>query len=281
MKKTIAVLHPGDMGAAVGGCLAASEQRVVFASDGRRALTRARAQSAGLQDLVTLKGCVETADVVLSVCPPHGAKDLARTVAALGFRGIYVDANAISPQNARQVGDIVSAGGAQFVDGGIVGPPPRGGARSRIFLAGDKAGEIAALFDNTPMQAVRLEGGVGAASALKACYAAWTKGSMALLAAIRVLARLEGVEGALIEEWKRSQADLPKRSEAIVGHAHKSWRWVGEMEEIASSFESMHLPGGFHRASAEIYRMLEGFKGRREAPTLDEVLSMIKGCLRL
>ena len=126
------------------------------------------------------------------------------------------------------------------------------------------------------MQSVVLDGDVGAASALKACYAAWTKGSMALLAAIRTLARCEGVEGPLIEEWRRSQADLPKRSEAIVGHAHKSWRWIGEMDEIAASFEAVRLPGGFHHAAADIYRTLEDFKDRSQPPEFDEILAVIR-----
>jgi len=287
VKATIAMLHPGDMGSAVGACLAAKGERVIFASEGRSAATRARAESAGLQDCRTLKACVEAADIVLSVCPPHGALELAREVAAAGFRGVYVDANAISPENSRTVGAIVSGAsagaagsdrqGADYVDAGIVGPPPRGTARARLFLAGPRAGRIAVLFEGTPMQPVVLEGEVGSASALKACYAAWTKGSTALLAAIRVLARVEGVEAQLLEEWKRSQGDLPKRSENIVGHAHKAWRWIGEMEEIAASFGAAGLPQGFHLASADIYRLLEGFKDRTEPPVIDEVLAMIGG----
>jgi len=287
MNSIIAVLHPGDMGSAAGACLAAKGERVIFAGEGRSEATRARARAAGLEDCGSLRACVEQADVVLSVCPPHGAVALARETAAAGFRGIYVDANAISPEHARQIGAILTEGvaaanggagapHAEYVDGGIIGPPPRGPARARLFLAGARAGRIAALFEGTPLQPVVLEGDIGAASALKACYAAWTKGSMALLAAIRVLARAEGVEMALLEEWKRSQQDLPKRSETIVAHAHKAWRWIGEMEEIASSFTSAGLPGGFHVASAEIYRMLEGFKDRREAPAMDEVLAALQ-----
>ena len=280
MKSTIAVLHPGDMGAAVGACLVAKGERVVFASAGRSPSTLARARSADLHDGGTLQQCVAAADVVLSICPPHGAIALAGEVAAAGFGGIYVDANAISPENARRVGAIVSGAGgragADYIDGGIVGPPPRGGARARLFLAGPAAARIAALFEGTPLQPVVLDGAIGSASALKTCYAAWTKGSMALLAAIRVLARAEGVEAALLEEWQRSQPDLAKRSESIVGHAHKAWRWIAEMEEIAASFDTAGLPAGFHQASADIYRLLEGFKDRKAPPSLAEVLEAIQ-----
>ena len=108
-KKTIAMLHPGEMGAAVGACLVRAGHRVVWASSGRSASTRARAKAAGLEDLSTLARAVEEAEVVFSVCPPHGALDLATEVAELGFDGLYIDGNAISPDTAREVGASVEA----------------------------------------------------------------------------------------------------------------------------------------------------------------------------
>src|SRR5207253_2747791 len=168
------------------------------------------------------------------------------------------------------------AAGASFVDGGIVGQPPTKGATSRLYLCGGKAADVAALFAGTGMQAILLEGPPGAASALKACYAAWTKGATALLAGIRALAAHEGVDAALLEEWKRSQPDLPKRSEYVATTARKAWRWVGEMEEIAASFEAAGLPGGFHLAAADLYRRLEGFKDGTTAPALAEVTAAFR-----
>ena len=123
-KKTIALLHPGDMGAAIGACLVSSGHRVVWASAGRSAATRTRAADAGLEDLTSLARAVDAAEIVLSVCPPHGALDLADAIAALEFDGLYVDANAIAPDTTREAGAIVEAAGARFVDGGIIGPPP-------------------------------------------------------------------------------------------------------------------------------------------------------------
>jgi 3-hydroxyisobutyrate dehydrogenase-like beta-hydroxyacid dehydrogenase len=274
--KTIALFHPGEMGAAIGACLAGRGHRVVWASKGRSGATRSRAKAAGLEDRTTLEGALERADVALSVCPPHAAMALAREVAGKGFRGVFVDCNAVAPATAREVGTIVEAAGAKFVDGGIVGPPPRQGGRSRLFLSGGPSGEVAALFAGSNLEAVVLDGKPGAASALKACYAAWTKGATALLAAIRALARHEGVEPALLEEWKRSQPELPKRSEAVTANAGKAWRWVGEMEEIAASFRAAGLPEGFHLAAAEIYRDLERFKDAGAAPSLDEVTTALR-----
>ncbi|HEX9192321.1 MAG TPA: DUF1932 domain-containing protein [Burkholderiales bacterium] len=274
--KTVAILHPGEMGAAIGACLLSRGLRVVWASAGRGAQTRSRASASGIEDLGPLERALGVADAVISVCPPHGALALARKVAAAGFRGIYVDANAISPATARAVGNAVEAAGASFVDGGIIGPPPAQSGRSRIYLSGAKAGEIVALFAGTPMEAIALEAPAGAASALKACYAAWTKGATALLAAIRALAGHEGVEAALLAEWKLSQPELEKRSEAVTVQARKAWRWIGEMEEIAASFEAAGLPGGFHLAAAEIYRGLEAFKGRAKPPALSEIIEALR-----
>ena len=269
--KTVALLHPGEMGAAIGACLRGCGLRVVWASAGRSAATRSRANAAGLEDLGALERALGAADIALSVCPPHGALELAREVAGHGFRGVYVDANAVSPATVRDIGRVIEAGEATFVDGGVIGPPPVPGVSSRIYLSGGCARDIAALFADSNLEAIPLDSSAGAASAIKACYAAWTKGATALLAAIRALARHERVEAALLEEWKRSQPELPKRSEVVTAQARKAWRWIGEMEEIAASFEAAGLPAGFHLAAADLYRRLEGFKNGATAPTLAEV----------
>ena len=274
--KTVALLHPGEMGSAIGACLGGLGLRVVWASAGRSSATRSRAKAAGLEDLGQLERALAVADMVLSVCPPHGALALAREVAGHGFSGVYVDANAISPATVRNIARVVEAADATFVDGGIIGPPPIPGVNSRIYLSGGRARDVAALFAGTNLEAIPLEASAGAASALKACYAAWTKGATALLAAIRALATHEGVEGALLGEWKRSQPELPKRSEVVTAQARKAWRWVGEMEEIAASFEAAGLPGGFHLAAAELYRRLEGFKDGAGPPALAQVTAAIK-----
>jgi len=274
--KTVALLHPGEMGAAIGACLGGRGLRVVWASAGRSAATRSRARAAGLEDLGPLERALGVADIVVSVCPPHGALALAREVAGHGFSGVYIDANAVSPGTVRDIGRVLEAAEATFVDGGIIGPPPVAGASSRIYLSGGRAKDIAGLFAGSNLEAIPLEGPAGAASALKACYAAWTKGATALLAAIRALATHEGIEAPLLEEWKRSQPELAKRSEVITVQARKAWRWIGEMEEIAASFEAAGLPGGFHLAAAELYRRLESFKDGAGPPALAQVSAAIR-----
>jgi hypothetical protein len=169
---------------------------------------------------------------------------VARAVGA--FSGLYVDANAIAPATAREIG----AGFARFVDGGVVGPPPVS-SPTRLYLSGAEAETVRALFAGTLVDA-RV---VPNASALKCAYAAWTKGTAAMLLAIRDFARAEGVEEALAREWLESQPDLPERLAAAERSAErKGWRWVGEMEEIAAAFAADGLPPGFHQAAADVYR---------------------------
>ena len=274
--KSITLLHPGEMGAAVGACLREHGLRVLWISAGRSAATRGRARASALEDMARLEDALEASDIVLSICPPHGAVDVAASVAKTGFRGIYVDANAIAPTTTRKVGRLVEAAGATFVDGAIIGPPPTSERRTRLYLAGPSREEVAALFHSTHLQAIALEDTVGAASALKMCYAAWSKGTTALLVSIRALAQSEGVDAHLLQEWSLSQPAPLRQSDMVPGTARKAWRWVAEMEEIAASFEAAQLPGGFHRAAADIYRRLLDFKEQAATPALAAVLAKLR-----
>jgi 3-hydroxyisobutyrate dehydrogenase-like beta-hydroxyacid dehydrogenase len=247
---TIGLLHPGEMGAAVGQCLAAAGHEVLWVPGGRSAATRERATAAGLEGC-GLAEIAARSDVIVSVCPPAYALDVARQVS--GFAGLYLDANAISPATAGEVAAIVTAGGASYVDGGIIGTPPLEPGFVRLYLSGDRAAEVRALFEGTAVDA-RLVAPPGTASAVKMAYASWTKGSAALLLAARTLAKAEGVEAVLLEEWGISQPGLERRSGAAAGSAAaKGWRWVAEMEQIAVTMAAAGLPDGFHRAAAEIY----------------------------
>jgi 3-hydroxyisobutyrate dehydrogenase-like beta-hydroxyacid dehydrogenase len=272
---TFGLLHPGEMGAAVGACLTDRGYLVLWVPEGRSAATVARAEAAGLTATEGLADLVRRADVIVSVCPPHAALDVARQVA--GFGGVYVDANAISPATAREVAGIVEAGGAAFVDGGIIGPPPAAPGHTRLYLSGGRAPEVRRLFEDTNLDARLVDGGgapgvVGSASAVKMAYASWTKGSAALVLAARALARADGVEDTLLAEWALSQPGLEDRSaRAARSAAAKGWRWIGEMEQIAAGMAAAGLPEGFHRAAAEIYRRSR----HAPAPTPEAMLGVL------
>jgi 3-hydroxyisobutyrate dehydrogenase-like beta-hydroxyacid dehydrogenase len=252
----IGLLNPGEMGAAVGKCLTGRGLDVLWASDGRSAETADRAKAADLTDAGTAAELAAQASVILSICPPHAAADVARSVH--GFAGVYVDANAIAPGTARHIAELIAAGGGRYVDGGIIGPPPATPGTSRLYLSGADGPAVRAvqeLFTGTSLEARTAAGAATAASAVKMAYAAWTKGSSALLLGARALARAEGVEDTLLTEWALSQPRLAEQVERSARAAvTKGWRWVGEMEEIARTMADAGLPDGFHQAAAEIYR---------------------------
>jgi 3-hydroxyisobutyrate dehydrogenase-like beta-hydroxyacid dehydrogenase len=263
--KTIALLHPGNMGSTVGACAASNGARVVWVSEQRSAATRARAQRNSLVEAANLTEAIGQSDVVLSVCPPEFATETARRVAAQKFKGIYVDANAVSRATAEEIGRIVTDAGADFVDGGIIGAPVQRSGTTRLYLSGPRAPEIAALFAGSMLDARAIGDAPGAASALKVAYAAWTKCTDVLILAIRALATHEGVDQALLEEWSISQPALEKKCERAAAVAvPKAWRYVGEMREIAEAFEGAGLPTGFHLAAAEICERLACFKDQTE-----------------
>lgn len=263
------------MGAAVGRALVEAGHRVLWVSADRSPESRERAAAAGLEDAGTLQALAAQAEVILSICPPHAASRVAGQVAALGFTGIYADCNAISPDRTRTVETTITGAGAIYVDGGIVGGPPAGGPpRTWLYLSGAAAGQVAACFPQDALHTVVLSDRIGAASALKMCYAANTKGTSALFAAILALAEQEGVRDALERQWGQGlSASAHKRT---TDSALKAWRFVGEMQEIAATFAESGLPGGFHAAAAEIYERLAPFRGRTEPPELGDVLDTLQ-----
>jgi 3-hydroxyisobutyrate dehydrogenase-like beta-hydroxyacid dehydrogenase len=260
---TVLVMNPGQMGIAVAHSLQDAGHDVIWVSAGRGEASWVRADDAGLRAVQTLVDATTQASHVVSVVPPASAVDAAQQVAATGFSGVYIDANAVSPATGATVCAAVTAGGASYVDGGIIGPPPKTRGSTRLYLAGPRAVEAAALFADSRMDArvVDENNGSTAASALKMAYAGWTKASSALLLTARALARCEGVEAALLDEWAISLPHLVAASDkAATANAFKAWRFVAEMHEIADTMQSNELPDGFHRGAADLWSRLAEFK---------------------
>ncbi len=268
----IGLLHPGAMGESVARSLKQTGQRVVWIENARSAATSARARSAGLEPVQSLAELCGQCTVVVSVCPPHAAVALAKDVAAAGFAGVYVDANAVSPVTAREVAAAVEVGGASFVDAGIIGPPAHQAGTTRLYLSGERAHEVVPLFEGALLEPRIVDNRPGSASALKMVYAAFTKGTTALLLNIRALAAREGVQQSLLDEWQLSQTGVTERSERAARDALKAWRFEGEMHEIANTFAAAELPDEFHRGAASVYARLTRFKDA-DPPSLDDVLS--------
>ncbi|MBN1399291.1 MAG: NAD(P)-dependent oxidoreductase [Anaerolineae bacterium] len=258
---TVAVLSPGDMGHSVGQRIREHGLRVITCLAGRSERTRALAREAGIEDVPSYDELVRQAEMLLSILVPAQAQALGEEVARALERTdaelVYVDCNAIAPQTVQAIGERVTAAGGRFVDAGIIGGPPRGGSTPRIYASGPHASEFAALGDYG-LDVRLLEGPIGDASALKMCYAAMTKGSTALYTTLLTAAERLGISDALQAEFRLSQADAYARmARGIPGMTPKAHRWIGEMEEIASTFEHVGLSPHFHLGAAEIYRLVE------------------------
>lgn len=245
-----------------GGC------EVYWASQGRRAATCDRA--AGFTDVGTLQRLAESCQVIISVCPPEFAFDVARAVAATGFQGIFADVNALTPQHKIEMGRQVEAAGMRFADGGIIGLPARVPGETTLFLSGPAAEEVAACFTNAAIAASVMGVETGRASALKILFAAYNKGSIALFASLYAAARHYGVLQELQGQFTHRGLSIEKIETQILRAAPKSWRWVAEMHEISEALEAADQSGEFHQGAAATYERLKGLKDQH--PDLDAVL---------
>jgi 3-hydroxyisobutyrate dehydrogenase-like beta-hydroxyacid dehydrogenase len=193
-----------------------------------------------------------------------------------GFGGLFVDANAIAPQRAQRISQIISERGASFVDGGIIGGPAWKPDETWLYLSGERADEVAACFEGGLLETAVIGTEIGKASALKMCYAAYTKGTTALLSAILASAEQLNVRQELENEWSRDGSDFASQTQKRVRRVTaKAWRFAGEMEEIAATFEAAGLPGGFHRAAHDVYQRLAHFKDAADVPELSSVLAAL------
>lgn len=256
-RPVIGILHPGVMGAAMGSALKRVAGAVIWAAAGRSVPTSKRAEIA---DLVGVPDVVELArrsDVIVSICPPHAARDVARQVAdALGDRSerpLYVDANAVSPGTVAAIAE--QLGADHVVDGSVIGPPAWEAGSTVLWLAGARATQVAELFAGSPFDARVLGPDLGAASALKACFGLQSKAANSIWPVMSEAAAAYGVGDALRQELLRSGFDLDAaldRYAAVV--PPKAWRLSGEMDEAADTIAAVGLPDGFSRAAAEMYR---------------------------
>jgi 3-hydroxyisobutyrate dehydrogenase-like beta-hydroxyacid dehydrogenase len=271
MTPTVAVMSPGDMGHAVAAILREGGLRVITRLDGRSERTRALSARAGLEEVADDATLVREADILLAILVPAQAMALGERIAAAVRTSAadlaYVECNAIAPQTTRQIGEVLEAAGARFVDAGIIGPPPKPRAAStRFYASGRDAAEFARLSDFG--LDVRVVGDqAGQASAVKMCYAALTKGTTALMTELAVAAERLGVGAALREEFAHSQgAMLERMGRAVPDMVPKAHRWVGEMQEIARTFSACGLSPSTFEGAAAIYALVADTPLGRTSP---------------
>lgn len=272
----IGIVHPGEMGISIAAAAQKSGRQVYWASAGRSAQTRERATQFGLQEVHTLANLCATCSLIVSICPPHAAEEVAQQVQAQAFTGTYLEANAIAPQRAVRMSHTMTTAGITFVDGSIIGGPAWTPGTTHLYLSGPNADDIAACFAAGPLATHVIGIECGKASALKMCFAAYTKGTTALLCAILATAEQLGVRDALTQQWSLDDPHFAEQAGQRVRQVTtKAWRFAGEMEEIAATFRDAGLPGEFHRGAALIYRRLASFKTASGTPTLKEVLTAL------
>jgi 3-hydroxyisobutyrate dehydrogenase-like beta-hydroxyacid dehydrogenase len=287
---TVGLLSPGDMGHSVGQTLVEHGMRVITCLEGRSERTRGLAAQAGIADVPTYGDLVQEADLLLSILVPAQAKAaagrVAQAVTATGAALVYADCNAIAPQTVCQIGSILTAAGAQFVDASIVGGPPRGGRSPRVYASGPDTSAFEAL-SGYGLDVVVIGREIGLASAIKMCYAALTKGSSALYIELLTAARALGVDEALGRELQNSQAAAYQRMQGLPGVSMKSRRWVGEMEEIAKTFGDVGLTPKMLAGAADVYRLLGSTpladrtpEDTDPLPLLEEMIAVLAGQLR-
>ena len=267
---TVAILSPGDMGSGVGYALGQNEIDVITCLRGRSDRTRQLAAQAHFRDIPTLGLLVEQADLILSILVPDQAVSMAQQVATAmrltGKQAVYADCNAVSPQTTLRMEEIISEAGGQYVDGGIIGGSPARGTPPRFYVSGEHA-DIVAQLDGKGITVKPLGDEIGRASGIKMCYAALTKGTSTLQTALLTAAESMNLTDELIAEFEFSQPGaLSQMSNGISRLPPNAHRWVGEMEEIASTFANLGITPSFHKGAAEMYRLLSRTPYAAESP---------------
>ena len=268
--KTIGIMSPGDMGHAVGRALGDNGFDVITCLEGRSERTHALAEQGNIRDVPSMEELVSQADLVLCILVPAQVESVAFRVAealkSTGQDTYYADCNAVSPQTSLRLADIINAAGGRFIDAGIIGGPPGRGAPPRFYVSGPDAVVVSEL-DGKGIAVRAIGDELGKASGIKMCYAALTKGTSTLQIALLSAAESMGLTDDLRREFESSQPNALKQMDTGISRLPpNARRWIGEMEEIAATFEHLGVTPFFHKGAAEIYRLLSGTEFAQETP---------------
>lgn len=257
MAAAIAVIAQGAMGSGIARVLTAHGAEVSTLLDGRSPASAARAEAAGMRAASPEQ--IAEVDLILSIVPPGEALGLVRRLAgplaAARQKPIVVDCNALDVRTVRDVGQVVTGSGTAFVDGGIIGGPPKEReAGPSLYLSGERASVVAGMLGPLGLKVKVIGGDIGAASALKMAYAAINKGMLAIAVTAILGAERAGAADALIAELRESQPQLAARlPRQLPDMVPKAYRWVAEMREIASFLGDDAAGAAMFEAAAQLY----------------------------
>ncbi|MBX6390586.1 MAG: NAD(P)-dependent oxidoreductase [Frankia sp.] len=272
---TVGILHPGSMGAAV-AAQAKRNATVLWCGEGRSRATADRATRSGLTAASDLADLVSRSEIILSICPPAHAEEVAQTVAALSFTGVYVEGNAVSPETMSRIAKLIERPGATVVDGAVVGSPPSPSKVARLLLAGraDAVAAVERVFRGTQVRPLVLPGGMGSASALKLAYSSYQKTSRVLALVAYAFAAEHGVEQFLLDIARIRSGSYLAEPDYFPKVAARAWRWAPELRETAQALSAQNLPKEVVESAADILERLRTF--RDGSPQVDEVLERLR-----
>ncbi|MFG1795799.1 DUF1932 domain-containing protein [Nocardia sp. NPDC049149] len=273
----IGLLHPGNMGSAIGARLATAGNTVLWHPGNRSATTRKRATEAELTAVDDLAELLSRADIVISVCPSAAAIDVAESVGEHQYSGIFVDANAVSPQQMQHIAGFLSEAGATVIDAAISGPPPRDAPTAKIFLAGPNVPRsvVREILTEAGLEVEELGESPWAASALKMALISYQRPARMLAAIAHGLADQHGVADALVAEAVRTGNDFLADRDALSGMAARAWRWIPEINEFAISLAEAGLPTDYADATAKLYQLFASDKDQWELPPAEVIQRLI------
>ncbi len=254
--KTITLMSPGEMGSPIAEQIINSGIDVISPLKNRSPQTFERARKYGITDSENLENSINESDLIISILVPDAAKDLAVKVSDISKKldkEIYfADLNAISPETVQSMGKILSESKVNFIDGGIIGTPPKNNTMPRIYVSGEHSSFFTKL-DGLGMKVIDMGADIGSASAMKMAYASITKGySSLLIAAVTLSIKTNNYEH-LMKELEFSQSNVFNDLNNLKSIPSKAHRWIGEMEEISKTFIENNITGDFHKASGSIY----------------------------
>lgn len=288
--KNIGIMSPGDMGSAIGTILSNFGLDVITCLEGRSDLTRLRAEEAGMRNVQSVDQLVNESDLILSVLVPSRSLEMAKVISgsvrSTGCHPAYADLNAIAPQTVMKINTVMTDAGVTFIDGGIIGSPPKAGRKNtRIYCSGPNTAALESLAQSG-LDIRRVGPDIGQASGLKMVYAASTKGITALWTELLTAAKALGLDEALMVEFKLSNTDVSAvLNKRIPSMPRRARRWIGEMEEIAKTFDSVGLTPRMLLGAADMYRLvsettLANQTSRQSDPTTDTILQVLSKRLK-
>jgi 3-hydroxyisobutyrate dehydrogenase-like beta-hydroxyacid dehydrogenase len=277
----IGLLCLGEMGASIAAVLRDNGHRIHWIPAGRSEETKLRAKNQGLRPLADLGEMGARCQLIVSICPPHLAEEIAIQVAASRFSGQFLEANAISPQKSIRIEEIMIDKGISYVDGSIIGPPFASGDTSTtiLFLSGAHAQEVEKYFSGGLLKTWNLGIETGLASAMKMCDSVFNKGLLALLYETISLAESFSLRRELMRVWSLNEGGVAHASvinDRLNRSARKAHRFVGEMDEVADTLAACPaLPVGLATEARDIYAKLAGFKPGGVHPSEEAIVAAI------